>query len=713
MIIWDNLKNLWDGIHRKVESLNPEVKKLIWGIVFFIIICLILTINLIPNKVSLEAGQVSKSSIIAPRTISFIDQEKTDELKEMAVKSASRVYEKDNEVNNKIEKEIRYLFDSIRQQRSQENETSKQIESLAEDEQIKISTSTLTAFMETDDKMLANLEKQAISLMDRQLENRISPEDLEQEKEDLNQEVMELDLQKQYRTALAEILLTHLQPNMFLDKEATQARQKEAVAQVEPVKRTVRQGEVIVRKGDVVTSEDIKVLEALGLQKAKINYFTIIGFVLLVLTLISLSAYYFKYYQSEFWQENNKLFLLELLTVIVVILAKIISVFQSSYMFYLVPVAVASVLITVLIDSGIAVIATIFLSFLVALIFDNAFAIALVSFVGGIVGIFSVAKVSQRSDLVKAGFNVSGALVLSIVGMTLIQPFNNWQDIARPVSMGVLNGVIVAILANGLLPYLENAFNLTSSVKLLELSNPSHPLLKQLLVEAPGTYHHSIIVGNLAESAADNIGADSLLTRVSAYYHDIGKLKRPYFFIENQFGGENPHNKVSANLSSLIIKSHVKDGVELARKYNLPEPIIDIIKQHHSTNLISFFYQQAQTEASKHEIEETDFSYDGPKPQSKEAAIMMLADITEAAIRSKQFDRSDHNRIEAIVRELIRDKLINNQLDESDLTLKELDIIADSFVNVLSGIYHHRMEYPENLLKEAKRADNSDKSENK
>jgi hypothetical protein len=249
---------------------------------------------------------------------------------------------------------------------------------------------------------------------------------------------------------------------------------------------------------------------------------------------------------------------------------------------------------------------------------------------------------------------------------------------------------------------------MTSSVKLLELSNPSQPVLKRMLVEAPGTYHHSIIVGNLAETAAEDIGADSLLARAATYYHDIGKLKRPYFFSENQFGGENPHDKTSPNLSALIIKSHVKDGVELAEEYGLPTKIIDIIKQHHGTNLISYFYQQALEENKHDDIEKNDFRYDGPKPQSREAAIIMLADITEAALRSKNFNKNNHDRIEGVVRGLIKDKLIENQLDKSDLTLTDLDTIAKSFVKVLTGIYHQRVEYPEKLLTEMKGSDKID-----
>ncbi|MFO7820033.1 MAG: HDIG domain-containing protein [Halanaerobacter sp.] len=250
------------------------------------------------------------------------------------------------------------------------------------------------------------------------------------------------------------------------------------------------------------------------------------------------------------------------------------------------------------------------------------------------------------------------------------------------------------------MPYVENIFGITSPVKLLELSNPNQPLLKKLLVEAPGTYHHSVIVGNLAEAAADKIGADSLLARVGAYYHDIGKIKRAYFFTENQIGSENPHDKLSPNLSTLIITSHVKDGVELAHEHKLPSDIIDIIKQHHGTSLVSFFYQEAMHDEKYKQVDEDEFRYDGPKPQSKEAALIMLADMVEAAVRSNSTAQSNPGRLEKLVRDLIKQKLDSGQLDESDLTLKDLDKIAKSFVNILKGIFHNRIEYPDNIAKQ-------------
>ncbi len=714
MIFIDRIKEWWEDRDSLNYSLNEITKKIIWGTVFIIVMLLIMTINLIPNQVDLQVGEVSKSDITAPQTITFTDRDKTEKLKEEAANSAPRVYEEDKNANNRIIEDINSLFIIIRgkmRQMEEENKTlDKVINEINTNNNLKVTDKTLRLLLSTDLENLAEIKEHVIGIMDEQLQNNILPSDLEDVKNNMAEEVEDLNYKEEYRQAMINILNNYIKPNMILNEEATFDRQKEAMEAIEPVKITVQQGEIIVRKGDVVTDEDIKVLEALGLQKTRVNYLNIVGIFLVLVILIFIFGYYLYQYRKDIWEDNKKLLLLELLIVVIILLAKIILIFQSSYWMYLIPVAAASILATVLIGTNIAVILTFCLSFLVALVFNNNFDIALISFIGGLVGVFSASRVSQRSDLVRAGFNVSAVLVVLIFAMNLLQPINNWITVFKNVGAGVLNGVLVAIFANGLLPYLENIFGLTSSVKLLELSNPSQPLLKRLLVEAPGTYHHSVIVGNLAETAADNIGANSLLARVGAYYHDIGKLKRPYFFTDNQFGGENPHNKISANLSSLIIKSHVKDGVELAKKEKLPKAVIDIIQQHHGKNLISYFYQEA-LENSKHEgVEENEFRYDGPLPQSKEAAIIMLADIVEAAVRSKDFDKNDHNRIEVLIRDLIREKLIENQLDESELTLNELNIIADSFVKILTGIYHHRIEYPENLMKEIKRNDNNEQN---
>ncbi|PUU92746.1 MAG: 7TM receptor with intracellular metal dependent phosphohydrolase [Halanaerobium sp.] len=737
---------------REYLDFSSNSYKVIWAVIFFLLIALTLNLDLIPNQVDLRAGQVSQNDITAPRTITFIDESRTSELRQRAADTAPRVYEEDSTVEEEVLNKVNVLFDTIKSEREffyfnkinlSESETDEQndsrvepdqkqgnteknvfgqneIDNLNEDEineiinlinseiDIEISDQNLANLIKLTDSELSELRERATNLIQSKLQSRILPSDLTSAREDLRQSAMELDISREKRLILADLTESVIAANMFLNQEATANRREEAIAEVEAVEKTVRQGEMIVRKGDVVTEADIEILERLGLQKSGINYYNISGRILISLILVLLLGFYFYKYQPDIWDDNSKLLLIELLIFIVVVLAKILTLFHNPFVDYMVPTAMASILLTILIGSDTALITTLFISLLIAPIYDMNFNIVLTSFLAGLIGIFSVSKVKARGDIIRAGLNVSFILVFLIGGLSLLKQNQDWSNLIWSVGGGIINGLLVGVLANGLLPYLEDLFNMTSSVKLLELSNPSQPILKRMLVEAPGTYHHSIIVGNLAETAAEDVGADSLLARAAAYYHDIGKLKRPYFFSDNQFGGENPHDKTSPNLSALIIKSHVKDGVELAGENGLPSKITDIIKQHHGTNLISYFYQQALQDNKHDDIEKKDFRYDGPKPQSREAAIIMLADITEAAIRSKNFNKNNHDRIEGFVRGLVKDKLIENQLDQSNLTLTDLDTIVKSFVKVLTGIYHQRVEYPEKLLKEMKGGNKSD-----
>ena len=270
---------------------------------------------------------------------------------------------------------------------------------------------------------------------------------------------------------------------------------------------------------------------------------------------------------------------------------------------------------------------------------------------------------------------------------------NDITGILKKSAFTFVGNLFAGILTIGFLPFFESAFDVVTIVKLLELSNPNHPLLKKILIEAPGTYNHSIQVGNLAEMAAEEVGGNPVLARIASYYHDAGKIKRPYFFKENQTGRDNPHDKISPNLSTLIIISHVKDGLELAKEYNLPKVIQDVIMQHHGTTLVKYFYITMKNNSEKpEEVKEEDFRYPGPLPSSKESAIIMLADSVEAAVRS--IPEPTKGKIEEMVNNIIKDKLHTGQLDNCELTLKDIDKIKKSFLKTLNSMYHSRIEYP-------------------
>jgi putative nucleotidyltransferase with HDIG domain len=331
----------------------------------------------------------------------------------------------------------------------------------------------------------------------------------------------------------------------------------------------------------------------------------------------------------------------------------------------------------------------------IALLYGNQegfdLATAMVALIVGTAAAYSVTKVRHRREFYRPMFFICLGYLFSIgfIGMMRLTPA---ATMIQDIGMGILSGVSAPILTSGILFIFEGLFKVTTDITLLELSDTNRPLLRELALQAPGTYHHSINVGYLAEAAAEGIGAHSLLTRVSSYYHDIGKLEKPEYFVENQrLGSRNPHDRLAPSMSSLILAAHIKDGVELAEQFNLPRSIIDVIQQHHGTSLMTYFYQKALDQSSDREAEEG-YRYPGPKPETKEAAIVMLADSVEAA--SRTLDEKTPSRLKGLVTRIIQDKFAAGELDNCELSLKDLHRIGESFIHVLGGTFHHRVEYP-------------------
>lgn len=408
-------------------------------------------------------------------------------------------------------------------------------------------------------------------------------------------------------------------------------------------------------------------------------------------------------YRPDLWVRDSSVVMVGFILVLTMVVALLARPFSG----YAMPLALGTLLLTILLDPRVAVVVAVALGLLVGLVAEGDWTVPAVTSLGAVAGVYSLRRMETRGDLVRAGLVVSAACVLALVALHLVQAAAWDMAFLRDVGMGALNGILSSVLAAGSLPMLESLFGVLTPIKLLELANPNHPLLKKLLVEAPGTYHHTILVANLCEAAAEAIGADPMLARVGAYYHDIGKAKRPYFFTENQMGGENPHDKLPPHLSALIIAAHVKDGVEMAREKRLPEEIIDFIREHHGTTLISYFYHKATQNGTSEHVLEEDFRYEGPRPRRKETAICMLADGCEAAVRAlRQKGPLTQDQIEDQVRKIIQDRLRQGQLDQSDLTLRDLATIQRTFVRVLGSVYHTRVEYPN--LDQGQRADQRD-----
>jgi len=381
----------------------------------------------------------------------------------------------------------------------------------------------------------------------------------------------------------------------------------------------------------------------------------------------------------------------------------------SAYV-YAIGIAGGAMLVRILLNSETTLVFSFVISLFASWLMEENLFFFLYFFIGSVVGAHSVVHSEERTIIVKAGAKVGLVNVCLILSESLISPAWTLYQLGFNLLFGFLGGVFAAVVAVGILPIMEWAFGYTTNIKLLELANMNHPLLKKMILEAPGTYHHSVVVSTLAETAARGVNANPLLARVSAYYHDIGKVNKPLYFVENQGQEENKHDKLAPSMSSLILIAHVKEGLELAREYKLGRRISDIIQQHHGTSLIAYFYQKAKDQANPQntQIDERDYRYHGPKPQTKEAGLVLLADAVEAA--SRTLNQPTPARLQGMVQRIINNIFTDGQLDECELTLKDLHQIAKSFNTILAGIHHHRIDYPTSAAKEssAKKKANGD-----
>lgn len=519
-------------------------------------------------------------------------------------------------------------------------------------------------------------------------------------------------LSRKQRTSLGALLRRLVHPNLTFNKNETEARRQAAREAVAPVLFQVKKGEMIAREGERVTPEQIAKLRALRELGSDFSTLRTGAGMLLVTLLLIFVAHRFAKRNIRKYHPNTRdlwflvttfIGLFVLIKVAIFISSALESAFpyvDSSSYYYLFPFAVGAMLVRIVLNSEVALIFAVLSTTLLGVLFGNSLFITLYAMAGSLVGAHWVRHCKERTSLYRAGFRVALINALMILGLHLLAGRGFDMQLLYKVSFGLGGGFLCAVIVTGLIPLVEHLFKYTTDIKLLELANMNTPVLRELMVQAPGTYHHSIIVGNLVEAAAEEIGANPLLARVAAYYHDIGKIRKPLYFIENLGGQENRHDKLAPSMSALVLMAHLKDGVEMARETKLGEPLIDIIRQHHGTSLIKFFFDRAKSKEDPgvQQVDERDYRYPGPKPQTREAALIMLADAVEAA--SRTLADPTPARIRGMVQKIINNIFIDGQLDECELTLKDLNNIARSFHRILAGIFHHRVDYPEPAYKE-------------
>ena len=678
-------------------GLNPRrMRRVLVAALTTLLVFALLLARLVPEAVNYQEGDTARGTIKATRASTYVDEEATRELRDEAAAGVANEYMREADAQTRALQILHDIFTLAQTVRETPDlrDTAERIEALRAGLDLQLPDASIRLLIESSPGSLARAERQATDLVQRAMAHEIrgNTDDLKNERQALSERAGELGLSARYRELVTDVGQVALQPNLVLNVEATESKRQAARDAVPEVHRQLQPGDVVISKGDVVAARHIAMFKALGLIQPSLDYLQALSLLGVLAALMLALMLFIRRFANDLWGDDQ-LFVMLCCTLIVV--AALFAVFRGAAWFEIFGISMVSaaaifLALTVRPIAGSA--AAVFLGALVSLASPlNDAHVPVVAILAALLASqFVRARESRsatitRSAVLAAVSNVLLMLAVSYVYGLLV----SWRDLGF---IGV-GGFLAAIVAAGLITVIERPLGLTTPLRLLELQNPNEPVLKRLLTEAPGSYQSCVMVANIAEPAAAAVGADSILTRTACMYHDIGKLKRSYFFVENQFGAENPHERLSPHLSALVIMSHVKDGIELAEEMKVPPIVASVIPQHHGTGLVSFMYQRAQAEAADgEEVRESDFRYPGPKPQTKENAIIMLADTVEAAART--FEEPTRPKIEALVNRLVDARIADGQLDESPLTFADITVIKQSFVNTVVGMFHQRLAYP-------------------
>ncbi|HTI30231.1 MAG TPA: HDIG domain-containing protein [Methylomirabilota bacterium] len=660
----------------------------------------VMSVSIGTGQVNLAAGDVATSDISAPLTVSFFSDSLTEAARTAAADAVPPVYEPIAPLADIRDRQLR-VFDNVA--RSVSNVLIQRDAATIEPDEVLVRlASAVPAFTDDQIALLAALPIDTWTRITDAgravLESTLSGEVRDDMLADARQQVrtnITNDLSQPQREMAGDLAAAQVAPNTQQSAAKTASAKAAARNAVVDVAVDIREGEIVVREGDPITPLTVEKLEQLGLTRPRLEATTLAGHALVAILLASLLVAFLWRFEPAIWFRNRSL-LLFMLALLGTAVALRISADRTLWA-YVVPAGATVLLTTILLDGAAGVAMALALATLAGVMNQDAFAPAAYTLAGGLAAVITIVRAERLNVFVRAGVAIGLANVAVLTAFNLIEQ----RDIAailQGLAAGTVNAALAVFLAVGSFAVLGNLFGIMTVFQLLELANPSSRLLRRLLMETPGTYHHSVMVGNLAERAAETIGADPLLARVAAYYHDIGKMKNPLAFIENQAGAHNIHDDLTPESSARIIAGHVRDGIDLGYEYGLPVQIIGFIPQHHGTSVMSYFYGKALRElGGDEEVAARDrYRYPGPKPQSREAAILMLSDGVEASVRS--LEEKDEVSIRDMVNRIVDARVEDGQLDEAELTLRNLTQIKEAFVQQLLGMYHTRIQYPDNVV---------------
>lgn len=662
----------------------PYLRSAAITLVLALATALVVAQNFLPNRLNLKAGDVSSQDVVAPRSVRYESQTKRDEARALAAAQVP------DQFDGTVATQQRQAIDSLatkvsdlRQSSTPGPDRSAQL-SLLEPQ---LSDAQRQYLLQADEGTVGSIFKSAGDILQQLESNGIKPDTLNSARDSAQTRAAALHLDATGASVVTTLVRAHLKVN-FLQAE-TDLKKQQARDSVQPVFVQVAQGQTIIRYGDQITPFQLEETQAVGLLAPTTDWARILAVSMLVLILFAVALGYLMQFRPAILRDPRQLGVLGGLLLVLLLVAKVVVGFSPNAQ-YLVPMAAVPLLVAALMDTGLAIIVALAVGLLTGIVADNVLDLTLMGFLGGAIGAIYVHRLERLGQWITAGILVAGAQFVTLVSFSLIERHQSLDEVLGIGGLALINGVISAIIAAGLLTFLGDLMGVITPIRLLELMTPNNPLLKRLMMSAPGTYNHSIVAGNLAEAAAEAVGANPVLARVGSYFHDIGKIRRPHFFVENQADIGNIHENLSPTTSSDILNAHVTEGVELLKQYHFPTAITEIVQQHQGTTVKRFFYRQALEQGL--DVREDDFRYPGPKPRSKEAAIVMIADTIEASARTLK-DRSTES-IRDHVHRMVQGFVRDGQLDECDLSFRDLLLVEEAMSNMVVSIYHARIEYP-------------------
>ncbi len=659
-----------------------------------------------------KVGSVAQDDVYAPRSVTYEDPVATEDARQQAANSVNDIYYVNNDIPSQVEKNARDFFDKVRKIRDSDRPADEKTDLVANASPSYLPQTSARSLVFIDDGEVDDIARYVTENLDELYSSTAVADDALQ---NLPASVVSMsegrnrlssaalrDASGEVGSLVEVISREFLEPSYVVNRKATQEARDKAASEVGTVTGSIKQQERVLTLGEVVDRQDIAKLKALRIVRDTNPWTVLLGVALVVAAEMGVAWYFLERFGSRILRNNAlvRVILAASLTVLFTAMAR--AFILLSFDSHLIPLAGLSILGTILLGPRLMFLMVVISSVNVGIIGGHDFLLTASLLLASGFAIYTVVRVSSRQQLLKAGLFIAAVTA----AVTFAVSLTGGSDLSAALWQGVLglgNGLLSLMLAMVLLPILESAFNILTPMKLLELSEPSNPLLQKLLRKAPGTFSHSIQVGVLADNAAERIGADALLARVGAYYHDIGKMEHPAYFIENQIAKTNPHATLTPALSAKVIKRHVKDGLEIGRAWNLPQEILSIIAQHHGSTRIEYFYRKAMEEALEGEkVRESEFRYSYGLPKSKEAGIVMIADTVEATVKS--IAKPTPKRIEDVVADSIRHKIEDGQFDECELTMHEIHEVGEAILEAIVGFLGPRIEYPDAPAAEPKAA---------